>query len=411
MKAHRLPTLLAGACLAALLLGCTPAPIRPVTSETQRVAVPTAHTPPDARSALERIEEAIAPAAPGPSADVNLKRNQPTASAVFARLSTQLDAPRCSRSQTRRSMTALLRQPDAFASKVERVLPMLDYVLTALEQRDLPGQFALIPWAESGFRADPGNRGTVQGMWQFTESTGRAHGLRIDQRYDGRRAAIESTAAAIDHLDTLQRRFGDWRLSILAYNVGEYGLARALRQRSAGSGAIPRGLPAHSYIYLQKINALACILAKPDAHGLVLSSDPFDRMQEVERPRDLHSTAQLARAAGIELQELLRYNAGFRDGDIADRTPPLILLPGQTAVRLVGQNSVVADLTPQSPARHAGGPTAAAPHPPLHTVSGGETLWRIARRYRLALHDLLGWNGLSAGSVIRPGQQLRIARP
>ncbi|MDH4230050.1 MAG: LysM peptidoglycan-binding domain-containing protein [Nitrospirota bacterium] len=43
-----------------------------------------------------------------------------------------------------------------------------------------------------------------------------------------------------------------------------------------------------------------------------------------------------------------------------------------------------------------------------HRVRPGETLWKIATRYNVALKDLLAWNGLSTKSVLMPGQRILV---
>ena len=56
------------------------------------------------------------------------------------------------------------------------------------------------------------------------------------------------------------------------------------------------------------------------------------------------------------------------------------------------------------------GPQAARRGPPagseVHVVSSGESLWAIARRYGLSLEELLERSGLSASSVLRPGDRI-----
>ncbi len=52
--------------------------------------------------------------------------------------------------------------------------------------------------------------------------------------------------------------------------------------------------------------------------------------------------------------------------------------------------------------------TSAAPtggRSPIRSAAG-DTLYGIARLLQVTLHDLLGWNDMSAGSAIRPGQKL-----
>jgi LysM repeat protein len=51
-------------------------------------------------------------------------------------------------------------------------------------------------------------------------------------------------------------------------------------------------------------------------------------------------------------------------------------------------------------------PTAASPSPTTYVVRSGDTLSRIANKFRVSLSDLLGWNKLSTASVIKPGQRL-----
>jgi len=41
-----------------------------------------------------------------------------------------------------------------------------------------------------------------------------------------------------------------------------------------------------------------------------------------------------------------------------------------------------------------------------YIVRAGDSLSRIATRFRVRLSDLLGWNNLSPRSVIKPGQRL-----
>ena len=43
----------------------------------------------------------------------------------------------------------------------------------------------------------------------------------------------------------------------------------------------------------------------------------------------------------------------------------------------------------------------------VHVVRRGETLWELARRYRLQVEDLRRWNGLE-GDLLVPGQRLRL---
>lgn len=75
-----------------------------------------------------------------------------------------------------------------------------------------------------------------------------------------------------------------------------------------------------------------------------------------------------------------------------------------------GQRLVV-----RAPAPSASAPSAAAASPAsgdasVHVVRRGETLGIIASRYRISVNNLMRWNNLT-GTVIHPGQQLRVRPP
>ncbi len=52
-----------------------------------------------------------------------------------------------------------------------------------------------------------------------------------------------------------------------------------------------------------------------------------------------------------------------------------------------------------------------APAGPVHEVRRGESLWSIARQHGVTTRQLAAWNGLDPRGVIRPGQRLRLAPP
>ncbi|MCP4048671.1 MAG: LysM peptidoglycan-binding domain-containing protein, partial [Gammaproteobacteria bacterium] len=46
--------------------------------------------------------------------------------------------------------------------------------------------------------------------------------------------------------------------------------------------------------------------------------------------------------------------------------------------------------------------------PTNHTVQRGDSLWSIAKRYKVKVNDLMRWNDLSKNSIIQPGQSIKI---
>lgn len=79
-----------------------------------------------------------------------------------------------------------------------------------------------------------------------------------------------------------------------------------------------------------------------------------------------------------------------------------IIYPGQK-IKLDGSapaTAPAAPAAPEAPAAAAGGS--------VYTVKPGDTLGAIAARHGVKLSEVFGWNGLNMGSIIYPGQQIKI---
>ena len=57
---------------------------------------------------------------------------------------------------------------------------------------------------------------------------------------------------------------------------------------------------------------------------------------------------------------------------------------------------------------HSPAPVVSSSTPAHHIVKSGDSLWSIARRYKVKLKDLMRWNGLQSSSVLQPGQSLKV---
>src|SRR5690606_14181724 len=103
------------------------------------------------------------------------------------------------------------------------------YIEMELAKAGLPQDLVWLAMVESQFHPNVVSRAGAAGMWQFMPATARRYGLRVDKYVDERRDWQKATAAAIRYLTDLGNMFqGDWSLAISAYNMGEYGLERAI---------------------------------------------------------------------------------------------------------------------------------------------------------------------------------------
>lgn len=382
----------------------------------------------------------------------------------WARLRTRFALPGCDYGDAvLHEARRYARSPKHFTASWKPALPFLLLVLAEIEKRDLPGEFALLPYVESRYRplSTQGNR--PAGMWQLMPGTARERGLRVARDYDGRLDAIEATRAALELIERYDREFGDWRLATMAFNTGEYRVKRVLGERTGdmldAEALAGLGLSPITHTHLARMLALACIVADPAHFGVDLPEpDADDHLvaEPVEGPFDLRVAAAFAE---LPAETLLRYNAAHRQLRSATGAPPRILLPATRAARFAaaraehpgllamhwqaraptrtaGLDELAADtgLEPQALARANGlaedahipagselllpGPPASPPRADalgdvdaLHVVRQGDTLSAIARRYGVRLADLLGWNTLRANATLRLGMRLRVRAP
>lgn len=404
-----------------------------------------------------------APSAPRPVAgaeavDPNRSAAAPPAAAdLWQRLRGRfVFGDRCDgQSQVRRWALVHARDPAALRAELARVVPTLDLVAGVLALRGIPSDFALLPWVESRYRAVPATGNRPAGIWQLMPATARDFGLVVSPQLDERLDLYASTHAAAALLEHLGQRFGgDWRLVAMAFNAGEFRVARALaRQRDAGGAYRPEDLPLSpiTHAHLAQLEAIGCILRDPDFYAVELpAADPAHRLRAVALPFALDR--DLAEAiADVDADTFDALNPAVRGPLIAAGRhlllPQRSLARWQTLIAALPAKAAARDWRFVDPPRHGGravaaleatglppawlsalhdgehvrgraGPArllpvarhreAALPGMRRYRVREGDSAWAIARRLGVRLEALLQANGLGERSTLRPGQWLRI---
>lgn len=372
--------------------------------------------------------------------------------------------PQADNPRVRKQLQWLRTHPMHLLWTSERASPYLYHIVEQAEQRGLPTELALLPAIESGFRPRARSPYGAAGLWQFMPGTAGAFGLKRTWWYDGRYDLTASTQAAFDYLQHLADQFeGDWLLTLAAYNAGPAQIRRAMeRNRRLGLATDywSLDLPRETQNYLPRLLAVARVVREPGAHGIRLAAIPnaanFSAV-ELERQIDLRLAARLA---GVQADELKRLNPGLRRWATDPDGPHRLLVPEDRAQTLADS---LAALPPEQwvsykryrirrgdtlggiahkhgiamreiqranklggsliraggdlliPVPGTGAPTAAAPRTDqqtaaqsTHVVQRGDTLWGIARSYKLNHRQLAVWNGLAEKDTLKPGQVLKL---
>lgn len=294
-----------------------------------------------------------------------------------------------------------------------RARPYLHLVLNEIERRGLPGELALLPILESGYRTDTASPYGAAGLWQFMGGTGTKFGLDIDRWYDGRMDAVRSTHAALNYLDALAERFdGDWLLAVAAYNAGWGNLEKAIAsQRRLGRRTTLWSLPVQTETrkLVARLLALADIFGAPQKYGLTLPpvpDRPYFDVVELREPTDLR---RFRAALGAPADEFSQLNAAWRGGHTrtagARVYVPVDLLDTARSLAATGTGRA----QPPASVAVAANPTTKG-SAATHRVRSGDSLWTIAARYDIGVRQLAAANGLSQKSTLRIGQTLRLPR-
>jgi membrane-bound lytic murein transglycosylase D len=287
--------------------------------------------------------------------------------------------------------------PDYLERVFQRGQRYMYHVVTEVEARGMPLEFALLPVVESAYEPFAYSVSRAAGMWQFIPGTGSRFGLKQNWWYDGRRDVIESTRAALDYLQALHDQFdGDWLLAIAAYNVGENSVQRELDyNRAHGKPADfwHLKLPAETRAYVPKLLALKRLMAEPERYGLefaVIPNEPYFAVIDTDSQIDLKIAAQLA---GTSYDELVAINPGYNRWATDPEGPHRMLVPIDNAD---GFEAALKSLAPEDRVRFA-----------VHEVARRETLAMIAKQYGTSSAVISKINDLKGGKVT-VGESLRI---
>ena len=363
------------------------------------------------------------------------------------------------------------QKPDYLDRMTQRSSKYLYHIVEEIEQRGMPTELALLPFIESAFNPQAVSSARASGMWQFMPRTGKDFDLKQNAFRDDRRDVLASTRAALDYLQKLYAMFGDWHLALAAYNWGEgnvsKAMARNLRQ-GLGQSYTDLRMPAETRGYVPKLQAMKNIVASSQTLGVALPSIPnHPYFQTVPLPRDM-DVALIARLAEVPLDDFKALNPSAHRPVILAGGTPQILLPWDNAeifqanlvrhqgrlaswtVWVAPKSMKVADaakrfrmsdeefrqinkipprmmiksgsalLVPRSVTQQADVSTKVADNGQLNLapeitlrkqwvkVKKNDTLQVVARRHKVSAEQLAQWNGLTAGSALRPGQKLAV---
>jgi membrane-bound lytic murein transglycosylase D len=357
------------------------------------------------------------------------------------------------------------KHPEYLARVNNRARPYIYYIVGELEKNNIPQDIALLPIVESAFDPFAYSSSFASGMWQFIPNTGKHLGLKQTWWYDGRRDVVESTRAAIEYLSMLANHYdGDWLLALAAYNSGMGRVDREIRKNVKANKGIDfwsLSLPRETKAYVPKLIALSRLIKHPDQYNVnwtATPNTPYFETIALTQQVDLKKAAKLG---GISMGQLRQLNPGFNRTKTDPQGPyPLLWPVGKSALikanlytltnnpqdlsnfyvvengdnlwdiaskhqtsvsKLAAWNNIKSSSTLKigqklslgsaMPAslNNAGRADSANYIRKLnYSVRSGDSLSRIATKFKVTVSDLKRWNDLSKHNVLKPGQRLTL---
>lgn len=358
-----------------------------------------------------------------------------------------------------REVQRFLKQPQFLAKVQERAVPYLYFILDEVEEKGIPGELALLPAIESGFRATVKSRSRALGLWQFMPATGRLFGLKQNKWYDGRKDIYKSTQAATTFLKQLAEQYnGDWPLALASYNTGEGKVRKEIRKnrrKNLATDYWSLSLYKETMRYVPKLLAIAKIFANADKYNVPLldiPNEPYFAVVDIKSPIDLDIAAKIAQ---MPKDDLFNLNPAFKVARLNDSSYHLLIDVDKadgfktrlantakkdrvsrsyhhkikngeslgfiaqkydTSVKLLrkinhlASNFIKAGQTLFLPSSKPNKAKRKKSSKQTYIVKKGDTFWDIAKIFSVSSIDIASWNNISLGKMLQPGQRLIIGK-
>ena len=296
-----------------------------------------------------------------------------------------------------------VRGSGSFQRSLIRMGRYEDFIARELAARGMPPSLRFLPVIEAAYNPTALSHAGAGGLWQFMPATARWLGLEVGSLVDERFDPYASTPRAFEYLARLHKQFDSWFLALAAYNSGPGRVERIIREHARGHARndalfwrIRSKLPPETRSFVPKYLAAVRVAEDPASFGL----GGF--------VKDPPQTFDLVTVHGAASLDVVAAAAGVKEDTVRFLNPQLVrgLTPagGSTEVRLpIGGGTGFAE-------RFAAVPASERVTFREHTVAAGETLYGIARQYRVSLDDLLATNPTVEPRRLRIGTVLTVLR-
>ena len=300
-----------------------------------------------------------------------------------------------------------------------------------LKKNGVPEEMKYLAIVESGLNPRAVSRVGAVGLWQFMPETGRQFGLTINEYIDERMDPYKSTHAACKYLNMAFSIFKDWELAIASYNCGMGHVRRSIRKSGYADSFwdVYDFLPQETKSYVPQYVAVNYVMNYLKEHDIVADSIEapikFDTIRFKEQYVNIEA---LCRQLNICMEDFYKLNPAIQKNYLPPHINYLLRIPVDKMSVYYSNYDAIADscatisnlaeyIPPvyvsvfgkksshQSNMAVVSAPT--GKRKVLHTVKGGQTIYKISTQYNVSVADIKSWNKLRS-SNLKVGQKLLV---
>lgn len=311
-------------------------------------------------------------------------------------------------------------------SSLERLMSLSDYYFPMFEQemsnQKIPLEMKYLAIIESALNPKARSRAGATGLWQFMYATGKSYGLEVNNYVDERSDPVRSTKAAAKYLNELYKIFGDWDLTLAAYNSGPGNVTKAIRRSNGKTNYwnLRPYLPRETAGYVPAFLATLYIFEYAKEHGFKPQKRANHLFQtDTIRVKQAIPFKDIAEITGMDVQDIQFFNPSYQ----LDVVPYVegrnyaVRLPISEIGKFVSNEQAIYNYLNEQKAQreqilpevakgeqYAGGKSTKKT---IYTVKKGDNLGKIASRHGVSINNLKRWNRMKSNKV-RIGQRLSI---
>jgi membrane-bound lytic murein transglycosylase D len=307
-------------------------------------------------------------------------------------------------------------------SKGEYYFPLFD---REFDKLNVPLELKYISIIESSLNPLAISPMGAGGLWQFTLSTAKYKGIKVNTLEDERKDPQISTEYAAAYLKQLYTIYDDWLLALSAYNAGSGNINKAIKAANGVKNywVVRPYIPKETQVYVPKIIALSYALYYANEYYLFprAPETTFDNLIQVKINESM-SLLHIADLLGTSEDKLAQINPMLTKKIVPKKEGGfLIYIPSEyysvyeeKFENLVNDPYLVnehAEIEQKSVDEfqyvNKEKATFTSSNCKIHCVQSGESLGLLSKQYQCSVNELKKWNNLSS-DLLRVGQNIKI---